>query len=472
MKTHSINKIEIKLLLNILLFLLATFLYFNRFRTIPDGFFQDTGSIALNAVCLKETGNDEYGNTYPLVIRSLDDYKPPLFTYMAVVLFHLFKPDMQLTRLFSMVLGYLAVVGFLLFIHYSNLFGTIQFPYFYSVAAFCFLFSSWIFTLHRFPAEVTLVSLFMLLQIITTYFIFAGNNLTFWSISNGIVLGLGLYSYHSLKFMFLSFYFICFLVIMIQIFSKSMNPREIRLLMLGFGISIVISLLIALPLLHDLMNEGLSIKRIRDLLSAHGSNEVQTIKNIGTYINGVFFFFEGDANRRHHHGFLGELNIMLLPFLIIGFYYCIKETYRSKNPFWIYILLLIPLCFVPASVVSDGVPHSLRSNSAVLPLFLVSVYGFRVFDEAYYNGKLPSFTLKLLLVFLILSLILNLMTVYWYYEIYPKISSGFWVPYNEVLSHLNHPADIDPSNHSISTIYDRLGRILIYGDLRYCRGGV
>ncbi len=471
MKAHSIKKIDIKLLLNVLLFVFASFLYFSRYETVPDGFFQDSGSIALNAVCLKETGNDEYGNTYPLVIRSLDDYKPPLLTYMEVVLFHFFKPDMELTRLFSMILGYLAVIGFLLFIHYSNLFGTIRFPYFYSVAAFCFLFSSWIFTLHRFTAEVTLVSLFMLLQIITTYFIVVGNNLTFWSISNGMVLGLGLYSYHSLKFIFLCFYFIFFLVILIEMFGKRKSPREIRLLMSGFGISMAISLLIAIPMLHDLSNEGLSIKRIRDLFSAHGSHGIEIIKNFAAYVNGRFFFFEGDFNRRHHHGFLGELNITLLPFLIIGFYSCIKETYRSGNPFWVYILLLIPFCFVPASIASDGVPHSLRSNTAVLPMFLISIYGFQVFDEAYYGGKVPGFALKLLPVFLILSLILNIMTVYWYYEIYPKVSSGFWVPYNEVLHHLTQPGDVNPTDHSISTIYDRLGRILLYGDLRYCGKG-
>ena len=47
--------------------LLAAFLFFRASGTVPRGYREDTVSVALNALCLVETGADEYGVRWPLV---------------------------------------------------------------------------------------------------------------------------------------------------------------------------------------------------------------------------------------------------------------------------------------------------------------------------------------------------------------------------------------------------------------------
>ena len=47
--------------------LLAALLFFRASGSVPAGYREDTVSVALNALCLVETGADEYGTRWPLV---------------------------------------------------------------------------------------------------------------------------------------------------------------------------------------------------------------------------------------------------------------------------------------------------------------------------------------------------------------------------------------------------------------------
>ena len=71
----------------------------------------DEAALGYNAYSILKTGKDEYGTFLPLSIRSFDDYKPPLYTYLTVPSVALFGLSVWSTRLPSAVMGILAVVG-------------------------------------------------------------------------------------------------------------------------------------------------------------------------------------------------------------------------------------------------------------------------------------------------------------------------------------------------------------------------
>jgi len=53
-------------------------------NNLPSGFFGDEAALAYNAYSILETGRDEWGEFLPLTMRSFDDYKPALYTYLTI----------------------------------------------------------------------------------------------------------------------------------------------------------------------------------------------------------------------------------------------------------------------------------------------------------------------------------------------------------------------------------------------------
>src|SRR5579872_100475 len=97
-------------ILLILIVLLAGFLRFYKLGQIPPSLDWDETAHGYNAYSLLKTGRDEYGYFLPLSIRSFDDYKPPLYTYMVVPSVAVFGLDDFAVRFPSAALGTLAVL--------------------------------------------------------------------------------------------------------------------------------------------------------------------------------------------------------------------------------------------------------------------------------------------------------------------------------------------------------------------------
>ena len=63
---------------------LAAVLRFYQLGKNPPSLNLDEVAIGYNAYSILKTGMDEYGKRLPLVFRSHDDYKPPLYIYLSV----------------------------------------------------------------------------------------------------------------------------------------------------------------------------------------------------------------------------------------------------------------------------------------------------------------------------------------------------------------------------------------------------
>ena len=70
---------------------IALFLRVFLLDKIPYGFYADEASSAYDAYSLLLTGKDRYGETFPLLFRSFDDYIPPLLNYAELISIFLFN---------------------------------------------------------------------------------------------------------------------------------------------------------------------------------------------------------------------------------------------------------------------------------------------------------------------------------------------------------------------------------------------
>src|SRR3989344_3941291 len=68
-----------------LIFLLTVILRFYSLGINPPSLDWDEVSLGYNAYSLLKTGRDEYGISWPLSIKSFNDHKPPLYTYLTIV---------------------------------------------------------------------------------------------------------------------------------------------------------------------------------------------------------------------------------------------------------------------------------------------------------------------------------------------------------------------------------------------------
>ena len=91
--------------------LIAVFLRVWDLGNTPPSPDWDETALGYNAYSILKTGRDEYGNFLPLTIRSFDDYKPPLYVYVAIPFVAFLGLDTWVVRLPSVVAGVLAVIG-------------------------------------------------------------------------------------------------------------------------------------------------------------------------------------------------------------------------------------------------------------------------------------------------------------------------------------------------------------------------
>lgn len=77
-------KKNIDILLIILITFFSFFLRFYNLENLPGAFFTDEAALGYNGWSLMTTMRDEYGDFMPLTMRSFDDYKPAIYSYLTI----------------------------------------------------------------------------------------------------------------------------------------------------------------------------------------------------------------------------------------------------------------------------------------------------------------------------------------------------------------------------------------------------
>lgn len=405
----------------------------------------DEAALGYNAYSILKTGRDEYGIQFPLSIRSFDDYKPPLYTYLTIPSVAVFGLNVFSVRLPSAIFGIFAVVGVYLltkelftqkgFRKYSGTFSTI--PY---IAAFLLAISPWHLQFSRIAFEANIG---VTLNIWGAYMFFRSFRQKALLPFSAIFFGLGLWAYHSERV----FVPLLALGLLILYRNRIFTQEKKRMIILTSAIGMAC----IIPFLYIMLGSGLSrlkgtswISNPTDLLKQNvlrleiDRNNHDTIGLIldnrrfvyvKTFIEGYishfslrWLFLTGD-NARHHAPDMGLLYFIELPFFIYGLITLGKYKSRETG-FIIYWFLISPIAAAPTT----GLPHAVRTLVFLPTIQIATAVGFMgIFDGIRTHWKSNRVIKYVFLSTTCLLLVCNLgyyLTMY--YARMDKEYSEFW----------------------------------------------
>lgn len=436
------------LLLLFLILFLAAILRFWKIGEVPISPDWDEAALGYNAYSIMQTGRDEYGKFLPIILRSFDDYKPALYSYLTIPAIKVAGLNIVAVRLPSAIFGILTILT--TFFLVRELFKREDLAI---LSAFLLAISPWHIQFSRvgFEANVgmALNALFVL------FFLKALKNPKFLFLSS-LFAGLSLHVYQSEKV-----FVPLLLLALLLIFRKEFLSLPKKYIF----VSVMIGVLLSLPLLWFIVTEkeallrakGVSIfsdqtpflsrttKKLEDdslnndKLGVIFDNRRVTygIATISGYISHFdlnWLFIRGDL-ARHHAPNMALLYLFELPFLFIGLYQLMFGKFDKKTKIFIFSwFLLVP---IPASI-TTGVPHPIRTLN-FLPLWqiFVAVGILTAFKNLKFRGSLVKYSaLSFLLVLAIFNFVYyldqyfvqqNYFTAqYWQYgykKIVPQVSN-------------------------------------------------
>src|SRR5215469_1838474 len=97
------KKLNIILLFGIII--IASILRLWQIANVPPSPDWDEVALGYNAYSILQTGKDEYGSFLPIVLRSYDDYKPALYTYLVIPFIRIFGLNIVAVRLPAAIIG-------------------------------------------------------------------------------------------------------------------------------------------------------------------------------------------------------------------------------------------------------------------------------------------------------------------------------------------------------------------------------
>ena len=92
-----------------LIILIAIATRFYKLGEIPKGFYVDEAGQGYSAYSILKTGKDEFGKSFPIVFRSLTDFKTPVYIYLIVPLIPIFGLTPFTVRFPSFIFSILSI---------------------------------------------------------------------------------------------------------------------------------------------------------------------------------------------------------------------------------------------------------------------------------------------------------------------------------------------------------------------------
>ena len=463
-------KPKIKILLALIVFF-AFCLRFWQIGQFPAGLNADEASYGYNAYSLIMTGKDEHGEGWPIHLKSFADYKPAGTAYILIPFIKIFGLNVEAIRLPSALAGALSVL--LVFLLVQELFAS---AYLSLTSSFFLAISPWHIHFSRGAWETNLATTFILFGL--WLFLKGLKNPKFFVFS---ILSLvsSMYTYHTPRVILplLGVFLVIFYrKELFKHFPPKADPPWVEKWVLISGI---IGIILIMPLALSFLGpagsarfSGVSIfsdtgpfwevNRSRGehldpnslvVRLLHNRPIAYTCKFLENYLDhfdGVFLFLLGDRIKRSNSPDMGEMYLFDLIFLSAGFYFFFKK--RPENwslPFaW---LVLAPV----TAALTFQTPNALRANNMVIPLIIISSYGFYRLVVLVKN-KFPKFLYVISCTLLALLIFWN--TAYYlhqYFIHYPKTYPEAWEYGIEELVDYLWPIRNDYSKVYVTEEYDQ-----------------
>jgi len=165
----------------------------------PVGFTADEASFGYDAYSIIKTGRDQWGSTFPLVLKSFGDFKSPLYAYLTIPFVFVLGLTKFAVRLPNALLGAIAVYFVYLL---SGEIGKLseldkkKRSLLQLSASFLLAVSPWHIMMSRGAFEANLITIFLPASI---YFFLKGLKNSKLLILSALLFGLNLFTYHSAK---------------------------------------------------------------------------------------------------------------------------------------------------------------------------------------------------------------------------------------------------------------------------------
>lgn len=360
-----------------LIVLVGAFLRLYNIDKVPISPDWDEVSLGYNAYSIIQTGRDEYGKFLPVVLRSYDDYKPALYSYLAIPSVKALGLNVSAVRLPSAFFGVLGIIGVFLLV--SELFKKKSLA---TLSSFLFAVSPWSIQFSRVAFESNVGLTF---NIFSAVFFLKGLKKPVFLLLSAALMALNLYVYQSEKV------FTPLLALgLVIIFRKELFSLPKKYIIFA----IITGLIISLPMISYLITNKNSLQRaqgvsifaqpyphgeaIKELDDKNRNDKLgfifdnrrvyyakQVVSGYLSHFDLNWLFIRGDI-ARHHAPNMGLMYLFELPFLLIGIYLLTKKEYgKARNLIFLWFLIAP----IPASVTS-GVPHAIRTLN-FLPTFQI-----------------------------------------------------------------------------------------------------
>lgn len=412
-----------------IILVLASFLRLYLLSSIPPSASLDEVSIGWNAYSILQTGKDEYGYSFPPLLRAYDDYRPALYVYLVAPFVKLFGLNVLSVRLPSIIFSILTVLAtYFLIKEIFKRQKILNTQYLALLTSFLFAISPWHIYMSRLGHEV---------NIGLSFFIFA----ILFFLKNRIFLSsfffvLSFISYQSEKI------FIPVILIGLFIIFKD----EILSLKKKVAIAAILSLIVLTPFLKATFSpeallrfKGTNIFETNKSRFIEQSYLLQKAHEEGDFIGKVIYnrrflsleivseaylshfnpvwLFTNASGDRHKVPSIGLLYLWTLPFILVGIYILLSRGFDSKMKLLLFLWFLsAPLS---ASITTDS-PHALRSLTFLPTWEIFASIGIIFFYTLIKKKNIERFMFLLFafIVFISLSFFFKQ-----YFDVFPKTQS-------------------------------------------------
>ncbi len=362
-------RITFSLIAVIGILIIATGLRLYKLSEIPPGFFSDEASVGLNSYTILTNGTDEYGTPYPVFFRAFREYKNPIGIYTTVPFVAIFGLNEFAVRFSSVFFGLLSICAIYLLV--KQLFeGNSHKEYIALFAALFLAISPWHNHFSRAYLEALMPFVF-LMTLALYFFLKAQDNERFLPLSIA-TFAISTYSYFPAR-VFVPLFGISLFAAFFPFFW---NHK--RMTMLSF---LILAAILAPIINHHMTSEGWARWNQVSIFSNVPSDESvfrHIAHNYLSHFSLDFLFFKGDADLpnssglRHSVRGMGELYLIQLPLICLGFLGLFKRKYRTTLLILTVWLLIYPLA---DSLTADKYAQATRSIIGVVPFQILSAIG-------------------------------------------------------------------------------------------------
>ena len=378
----------------------------------PPGFFTDEASIGYNAYTLLNSGTGEHGEGWPVLFKSLGDFKLPVIIYSTVPFVATLGLTELAVRLAAATYGTLTVLT--TFLLASALFRDRR----VGVAAALFLaVMPWHIHYSR-TGFGELVSFLPFLTLGLYLFLLGVRRNQLWPVS-GVVLSLTLHTYRA------AWVVLPPLLLLLAVLYHKELLKGWRMSASAAGIFLLISLPILLHLMSDSGDRSQDAGLLKLDLSAWETAKTFVTQYRSHFSTG-YLFEHGDnwAITRHYLPGFGQLYLIQLPLIILGLLGILFSLNREKT-----IVLALLALYPLAGALSDTSPISSRTILGTVVFAMLTAYGLVLLVRGLSKLNRPYGRVAVTAVLVFVgTLSLSAFASYLdrYHGEYQQLSAGYW----------------------------------------------